>query len=281
VSSQPLVEIGGPSAIAGDWRRLYDLSRILALADFKLRFFDSALGYLWTLIRPLGLFGILYFVFSQVIELGDTIDHYPVVLLTGILMFSFFSDATSQAVTALVDHENLIRKVRFPRAAVPASILIIAAINLALNSVVILGFLLASGIEPTWTWLEVPVIIAFLVVFTFGMSLTVAALYVPARDVKPIWEVTLQGLFYATPILYPIELLRDHSETLAKVAMVNPLATVIQQLRRAVIDPAAPSAAAALGGRAWLMLPLAVCLGSLALGLWSFNRMVPRMAEEL
>jgi ABC-2 type transport system permease protein len=108
-----------------------------------------------------------------------------------------------------------------------------------------------------------------------------AVLYVPARDVQPIWEVESQALFYLTPVLYPISLVAEQSERLAQLAMCNPLAAIIQQSRHAMIDPGQPSAAEAIGGAPRLLIPFAILAGTFLFGLWLFNRMAPRIAEEL
>ena len=114
-----------------------------------------------------------------------------------------------------------------------------------------------------------------------GVSAILAVLFVPARDVKPIWEVVSQALFYFTPVLYPISLVADESETLAHLAMCNPLAMIVQQAHHALIDPSQPSAAEAIGGDVRLLIPIGIIFGTFAFGLWLFNRMAPRIAEGL
>ena len=274
-------EVKGPAAISGDWHRLGYLARILAVTDFKLRFFDSALGYLWTLIRPLLLFGVLYVVFSEVVRVGEGVDHYPAVLLSGLVFFYYLAEATTKAVTSVLDHESLVRKVQFPRMVIPVSVVLSASFFLLLNLVVVFFFILVGGVEPRWTWLELPLLLAILIFFVAGLAMLLSALYVPFRDVRPIWEVLLQILFYGTPILYPIELLSERSATLAHLALCNPLAALIQQFRHAIVDPDAQSAAAAIGGAPRLLVPTAIVVGAFALGLWVFNRLAPRIAEEL
>ena len=274
-------EVKGPAAVSGDLSRLAHLTRILAVTDFKLRFFDSALGYLWTLIRPLLLFGVLYVVFSQVVRIGAEVDDYPAVLLGGLVMYFYFSEATTKAVTSVLDNENLVRKVQFPRMVIPMSVVLTASFFLLLNLVVLFFFVLISGVEPRWSWLELPLLLAVLVALVAGLGMLLSALYVPARDVRPIWEVVLQVLFYATPILYPIEFVAERGTTLAHIALCNPLAALIQEFRHAIIDPDAQSAAAAIGGAPMLLIPAAIVVGLLALGFWVFNRLAPRIAEEL
>jgi len=274
-------EMKGPSAFAGGSRRMLQLTRILAVTEFKLRFFDSFLGYFWSLLRPLLFFGVLFVVFNEFVKFGGGAKDYPLLLLNGIVLFSFFQEATTRGVTAVVDHEALVRKVQFPRMAIPLSTVMTAVFNLALSLVVLLIFVLASGHAPALSWLELPLLAAALVGLACGAAMLVSALYVFARDVQPIWEVGMQALFYATPILYPIERVAEHSTTAAHFLMCNPVAVVIEQARHALIDPTAPSAADAIGGAVWLAIPIGIAIGGCALGFAVFNRTAPRIAEEL
>ncbi len=274
-------QMTGPSALAGGWRRFSHLCLLLALTDWRLRFFGSALGYLWSLMRPLLLFGVVYTVFAEVLAVGSDVKYYAVVLLMGIIAYEYFSEATGNAVPSVVDRENFVRKVHFPRLAIPVAITLTSTLNLLLNLVVLVFFFAISGVEPHWGWLQAPFLLALLVAFAAGIATLLSALYVPFRNISPIWDVVLRALFYATPVLYPVELLARHSETLAHVAMCNPLAVFIQQFRHAVIDPTAPSAAAAIGGAEYLLIPAAILVGTIGLGLYVFNRMAPHVAEQL
>jgi len=272
--------IRGPSALGGDVRRLLHLSLTLAVMEFKLRFFGSVLGYVWQLIRPLLLFGVLYVVFTEFVRLGVGVRFYPAVLLTGIVLFTFFSDATSRAVTAVADRESLVRKVEFPRLVVPLAVLLVAYFNLVLNLVAVLVFVLATGVTPRIEWLALPLLLLPLGLFAGGLSMLLSALYVRFRDVQPIWEVFLQVLFYGSPILYVLEILPKVSLQ-HLVVWLNPIATVLVQARHWLIDETAPTAAQAAGGVAYLLIPAAIVLGFVALGFWVFNREAPRIAEEL
>ena len=267
-----------PSALGGDLRRFWSLTYTLAATDFKLRFFGSALGYLWTLMRPLLLFGVLYFVFTEVVRFGDDIQHYPVYLLAAIVMFQFFSETTGRGVKALVERENLLRKVRFPRLVIPLAVALHALFNLGLNLIVVFGFVFASGIDPRWTWLELIPLILLLVAFSTSVAMLLSALYVRYRDMQPIWEVALQILFYASPVIYVMEFLPD---SLIEPGMANPLATILTQMRYALIDPTAPSSAELIGGVGLLLIPLAVVVAACALGWLVFTREAPRIAEDL
>jgi ABC-2 type transport system permease protein len=282
VQAEPVpvgTEIKGPSALAGDFRRFVYLTRTLAVQEFKLRFFGSMLGYFWQLMRPLLLFGVLYVVFTQAIKLGASAEHFPVVLLTSIVLFTFFAEATGGAVGSVVDRENLVRKIQFPRLVVPVAVVLTALFNLALNLVVVGIFIVASGVEVRLSWLEIPLLIGLLTVLATGLATLLSALFVRMRDIRPIWDVLLQVVFYGSPIIYVIETV--HSQTARELMMLNPLATIIQQMRHAVIDPTAGSAADVAGGWDRLVIPLAIIVGSFVLGLWVFDREAPRIAEEL
>jgi ABC-2 type transport system permease protein len=279
MSAVPATPVTGPSALGGSPRRFLYLSATLAITEFKLRFFGSVLGYFWQLVRPLLLFGVLYFVFTEFVKIGGAVPHYPVVLLANIVLYTFFAEGTG-AVSSMVDHEGLVRKIQFPRMAVPVSVVLTAGFNLVLNTIVVLGFALASGVEPRWSWIQAPLLIGLLAIFAMGLAMLLSALYVRFRDVKPIWDVLLQVAFYATPVIYAVETI-DVSQRVREAIMLNPLAMIIQQFRYAVIDPSAPSAGEAAGGAGMLLIPIGLLLGLAVLGYWYFNREAPRMAEDL
>ena len=282
MSAQALVEMTGPSATSGDWRRFYYLTRTLAVMDFKVRFYDSALGYLWTLMKPLLSFGVLYVVFSLIVRIGDGVDYYASMLISGIVLFFFFSESTNKGVTCVLDSEKLVRKIHFPRMVIPLSVVLTHTFFLLLNFVAVVVFFRIDGVQEIgWSWLELPVLLILLFLFTVGVTMVLSVLYVVARDLKPIWEVVSQALFYLTPVLFPISLVAEQDERIAQLLMCNPLAVIIQQARHALIDPAQPSAAEAIGGAPRLLIPFAILVGTFLFGLWLFNRMAPRIAEEL
>jgi ABC-2 type transport system permease protein len=275
----PLRPVTGPAALSGDFRRFVLLTQRIALMEFKLRFFGSALGYLWQLMRPLMLFGVLYVVFTQFVSFGDA-PFYAVGLLMGIVLYTFLAESVSAAVSSVVDKENLVRKIHFPRLVIPVSVVLTALFSLGLNLVVVLIFGLAQGMPVRWSWLELPPLIAVLIVLGTGFAMLVSALFVRMRDIRPISDVALQIAFYASPILYPLE--RVDPPWLQKLILtVNPFATILQQLRHAVIDPTAPSAAVAIGGWERLLVPAAIVAAVFAWGFWVFNRAAPRIAEDL
>jgi ABC-2 type transport system permease protein len=273
--------IRGPRALSDDWRRFWHLTFTIARNEFKLRFFGSILGYAWQLIRPLLLFGVLLFVWSFAKLAGKT-PHYAVALLAGVVLFTFFNEATAGAVRSVVDRENLVRKIQFPRLVIPLSIVLIACFNLALNLLVVLIFMLASGVRPTLSWIEAPLIIGLLVLYSTGLAMLLSALFVHFRDIQPIWEVLCQVLFYTSGILIPLELFKAKAPPLVfHLLSLNPLAVVIEQFRHAMIDPSALSAGQALGGWFQLVEPIAIVIAIFVVGFWVFNRSAPLIAENL
>jgi ABC-2 type transport system permease protein len=278
--------ITGPRALTGDWRRFWHLTFNIAVMQWKLRFYGSALGYLWQLVRPLLLFLVLYVFFTKVAHVGTgeghSYDYYGAQLLSAIVLFTFFSESTVQAVRSVVDNEALVRKIQFPRMVIPLSTVLLAFFNLCLNLVVVLIFALAAGVSPMLSWLEVPLILAVLVILCTGVAMLVSALFVYARDVQPIWDVLIQVIFYASPIIIPIATVQAHlSPALVRIYMLNPLAVIFQQFKHAFITHATPSAGALLGSSAALLVPIGIVLAVFALGFWVFNRLAPRVAEDL
>jgi ABC-2 type transport system permease protein len=268
----------GPSALGDDLRRFVNLTLMLAITDFKLRYFGSALGYLWSLIRPLLFFGVLYIVFTKIVRLGDQVPYYPVYLLTSIVLWTFFAETTNASVRCLVDRENLLRKIRFPRLVIPLATVLTSLFNLGLNLVVVIIFAMLSGVTPHAGWLEIPFLVGFLALLATGVGMLLSALFVRFRDIQPIWDVTLQVLFYGSPILYVAS---NYPDNIVRLASTNPLAVVFSQMRKALIDPSAPSAATYVGGPARLLFPIAIVFGIFVLGYWVFSREAPRIAENL
>ena len=267
-----------PSVLGDDLRRLFALTWTLATTDFKLRFYGSALGYAWTLVRPFALFGVLYVVFAEILKLGEGVKNFPEYILLSMTLFQFFRAIVDLDLLSLVARENLLRKMRFPRLVIPMAVTLGALFELGLTMTAVAIFLLLSGVYPTWSWLELVPIVVLLTLLATGVGLLLSVLYVRFRDMAPIWEVVGQMLFYATPVIYVATLVPAN---LREWYMLNPIAVLLSQMRRAVIDADAPSAADLIGGQARLLIPLAVILGLFALGVWAFSREAPKVAENL
>lgn len=274
-----LKEVSGPSALGGGTRRFFELLWLLAITEFRRTYFGTVLGYLWSLVRPLVLFAVLLFVFTRIFRLGSQVTNYEVLLLFNIVFFTFFQEATGRAVTSVVAQEGVVRKTQFPRLVIPLALVLTGLMNLGLNLIAVFVFLLAFGVDPTWTWLLLPLLVLALTVLTTAVSMLLSALYVRFRDVEIIWSVIATVLFYGTPILYPIEFVPD--EFLRELMLCNPLVPIFQQARDWIIDPTAQSAVEAAGG--WLqMLPsIALYVGICVVAWRVFTREAPRIAESL
>jgi ABC-2 type transport system permease protein len=278
VGEAELRDVRGPSALGGGWRRGLDLVWLISVTEFKRTYFGTALGYAWSIARPLMLFGVLLVVFTHVFRLGSEVPHYPVLLLFNIVLFGFFQEATITAVTSVVSQEGIVRKTQFPRLVIPLSIVLTSMFNLGLNMVVVFIFILASGIDPMWTWLLLPVLVTGFFVITTAISMIVSSLYPRFRDIGIIWSVLSTALFYATPVLYPLE---RAPESLRNVIMLNPITPMLQLGREWIIDPNAPRLTDLAGGRAELLIPAALYVVICVLAVWIFNREAPRIAEQL
>jgi ABC-2 type transport system permease protein len=273
-----LRDVRGPSALGGGWRRSLELLSLIAVSDFKKAYFGTALGYLWSLARPLMLFGVLLAVFTQIFRIGDDVPNYPVLLLFNIVLFSFFQEATLTAVQSIVNQESVVRKTQFPRLVIPLAVVVTCLFNLGLNLVVVFGFILAWGIDPRWSWLLLVVTMVLLFVFTTAVSMIVSSVYPRFRDTAILWSVAATVLFYGSPVLYPAEIV---PEPLQNVIQLNPLAPILEWARVWVIDPNAPSPTDLAGGSGALVGAAAIYLATCALAAWVFNREAPRIAEQL
>ncbi len=202
-----------------------------SITDFKLRYTHSVLGYLWSLLKPLLMFGVLFFVFSVFIRFGK-MEHYQIYLLSGILLWTYFSEATSSGMESLLSKASLLNKVNFPRIIIILSSSLTSAMTLLINLFVLSFFILVAGIKFSFTFIFIVPIVIELILLSFGISLMLASIYLRFRDLLHIWTVMLQLGFWATPIIYPINVVPDKYRILI---YINPMARIIQSFREVVI----------------------------------------------
>jgi ABC-2 type transport system permease protein len=267
-----------PAGPSEDTRRTESLIWTLALTEWRLKFYGSFLGYLWSLARPFAHFGVIYLVFSEFAKLGDDVHGYAVYILFSLVLFQFFAEIAGGSVQSLVARENLLRKIRFPALVIPMSIALTALFNLGMTLIAVVLFAVASGIYPTWTWLELPVLVAVLLLFASGLGMLLSVLYVRYRDMQPIWDVTSQALFYASPVLYVATMV---PAAFQQAYLSNPIASVLTEMRAAVIDPSARHVWDAIGDPIRMLVPLGIVALAVGLGTWVFRREAPRIAENL
>lgn len=251
----------------------------LVRTDFKLRYQGSVLGYTWSLLRPLLLFLILYVVFVKFLRLGNDVEHYPIYLLLGIVLWNFFGEMTSQSLGSIVGRGDLIRKIRIPRWIIVLSSSVSALINLGLNLVVVAVFMLANDVNITRNAIWFPIILVEVYVFALGLSLFLAAAFVKYRDVSYIWEVILQAAFYLTPILYPLSIITNM--TLQKLLLLNPMAQAIQDARSVLVTKQTITISDAFMTQSARLIPLGISLLVLIIGVLYFRREAKHFAENL
>jgi ABC-2 type transport system permease protein len=277
-----LRDVKGPSAMSGGLARFWELTLLLASTEFKRTYFGTALGYLWSVARPLLLFAVLLEVFTHIIRLGNQVHHYSLFLLLNIVVFGFFQEGSTMAVTSIVGHEGIVRKTQFPRLAIPTAVVMTALYNLLLNLIVVFGFIVALGVTPMWTWLLLPVVLAMMFVVTLAVAMIVSSLYPRFRDLGIIWSVFTTALFYATPILFPLEIAVQRSHTLGQLISLNPFTPILELARVWVIDPQAPyPGTPAGGGSAHLLIAIAIAVLVCVSAVVIFRLQAPRIAEEL
>lgn len=251
----------------------------LVRTDFKLRYQNSALGYLWSLLKPLLLFCILYLVFVRFLKFGDDIPHAPVYLLLGIVIWNFFYEMTTQSLTAIVGRGDLIRKTKIPRWIIIVSTSISATINLFLNLIIVFVFMYINQVDLMKTILALPFILLEVYVFALGLSLFLSALYVKYRDVSYIWEVGLQAGFYITPILYPLTMIQN--VTIQKLMLLNPLAQAIQDARYVMVSHDITTTWKIYDGGWYVFIPLLFILVMAIIGATYFKKESKYFAENI
>lgn len=254
-----------------------NLTLQLALTDFKLKYAGSILGYFWSLVKPLLLFGVLYVVFSIFFRFGKGVANYPVYLLLGIVMWSFFLESTLTGMNSVVSRGDLIRKVNFPKIIIVLATVLTSLLTFFLNLIVVFVFMFFSKIVPTIAiLLFIPIVLEF-VIFTLGVSLILATLYTKFRDFSHIWEVGLQVLFYATPIIYPLSLVPTQ---FVKFMMVNPIAQIFQDARWALVSHDAVTSWSVISYPKNLVI-LAIVFVTVVVGVFIFIKSAKNFAEEI
>ncbi len=253
------------------------LIKELALTDFKLKYQGSALGYLWSLVKPLMFFGVLYIVFTHFFKIGGSIPNYPVYLLLGIILWTYFAETTMMSMSSIVEKGELIRKVYFPRIVLIVSTSITTIITLILNLVVVFVLMLFSKIYLGWNAIFLIILLVEFFVLTLGVSLILASLFVKFRDVAHIWETSIQILFYATPIVYPLTIV---PQKFAKIIMLSPMAQIIQDARNFLVTKEAITVFEILRFP-YNLIPYSLPFVIFTIGYWVFQKQSAKFAEEV
>lgn len=213
-------------------RQSLQLFTTLALTDFKLRYNGSVLGFVWALLKPLLIFLIMNFVFSNIFGVGD--PYFSIKLLTGIILWNFFSEGTMTGMSSLLSKANILSKVHVPYFLVVLSSIANALLTFLINLLILAGFFAASGVLPSW---EAVLLFAFYCLLVFlvilAFSLFSSTLYLKFRDLNQIWEVLLTAGFYACPIIYPIDVIPVN---LQWILLINPMTFIVQYSKLALLE---------------------------------------------
>lgn len=255
------------------------LLKELVKTDFKLRYQGSAIGYLWSVLKPLMLFAVMYIVFIYFLRFGADVPHFAVAMLLGMVLWQFFTETTGLGMTSIVQRGDLLRKLNFPTQIVVISVSINALINLAINVVIVLIFALINGADISkWGFLSVFLLVE-LYAFSLGVAFILATIYVRFRDIGPIWEVLLQVGMYMTPIIYPVTMVINVNPLVAKILMLNPMAQIIQDMRHILTSPVNLTVWELINSKGLIVIPYILPFIVLLVGFLIFNKNSKKFAE--
>lgn len=257
------------------------LIKQLVKTDFKLRYQNSVLGYLWTLLRPLFLFAILYLVFVKILKTGGDVPHFGVYLLLGIVIWNYFVEATTGSIGSIVGKGDMMRKVSFPRYVIVLAVSVSALINLMFNLVVVAIFMLIARTQINSSIIFLPLLIIELFVFSLSVSFLLSALYVKYRDIGFIWEVGIQGAFFAVPIMYSFSLVTSKSLILGKILISNPVAQLLQDARYMLISTKTQTISTVFRSPWALAVPVVIVITTCLVSVVYFKRRSPYFAENV
>lgn len=247
----------------------FSLLKELAITDFKLRYKNSVLGYLWSLLKPLAIFGSLYLVFSIFVRFE--VPHYTLFLLLGILLWNYFNEATLNGMHSLETKSSMLTKVNVSKLTVVLASNVTTLMTLILNMVIFFVIMVFTKPEIGWTYLWLPVLVAELFIVSLGVSMALSVWFIKFRDLDSIWEILLQIGFWVTPIIYPISIIPDR---FLPYIGLNPLHRIIDEGRKILIGLEWPSFPT-------MMITLAFSVLILLLGFVAFRIREKKVAEEL
>ncbi len=259
-------------------RRNLNLVRELAITQFKLKYTGSVLGYLWSLMKPLMLFAVMYVVFARFLRLANSSPHFTLQLLVGIIFWNFFVETVGVGVGVIVGNATLLKKASFPRLILVVASSVSSSMTFVINLVLIV--IIAAPlhqIELGWRSLALVPLVLELYALVLGLSFLLSSLFVFYRDLGHVWEISAQVLFYGSAIVYPLA--PTFLGAKAKLLGMNPIAQIVEDVRHAMVTPQVPWTVQFTGVR--FAVPLVIVAGSAVLGYTTFRRLTPRFAEYL
>ena len=260
------------SKIVEKYQYSWTLLKELVKTEFKLRYKGSFLGMLWSALKPFLLFLIMYVVFVHFLRFGQGVPHFAVSLLLGTVLWSFFNESTNHGMRSIVDRGDILRKINIPKYIIPLATSCSALVNLGINLVIVFIFSFLNGVEPSWSMLLIFPLVAELFLFSLGVSLLLSSLYVKFRDLSHLWEVFLQGAFYATPVFWPISMILTRSAVAGKCLMLAPMAQIIQDARWAVVAKNTETIYSVINHPIIWIAPFLLIIIVVVLGIFSFKK---------
>ena len=253
----------------------------LVKTNFKLRYQGSYLGVLWSVLQPLMLFTVMYVVF---LKFTDGTPTFPISLLCGTCLWQFFTESTSMGMRSIVDRGDLLRKIHFPNYIIVAATTMGSMISLAINLGVVILFGFFAHAHYTWRVITVIPSILQLYAISLGVALLLGSLYVYFRDIGHIWDVILQALFYATPIIYPLSMVQKNPEFswAADFMMLMPTTQTIMDIRHNLLSPEyVPTIWTVVDNKILCLIPYVLSVLVLWLGVHVFRKYSAKFAEVL
>lgn len=269
------------SHIKSKYRYSCVLLKELVKTEFKLRYQNSVLGYVWSLLKPLFLFVILYFVFVYFLRVGQDVPNWPIAMLFGIVLWNFFSEVTNNGLIAIVSRGDVIRKINFPKYVVVLASSLSAFINLLLNFIVLGVFMAIAHVDLSWSMLLTPFYILELFIFGLGLAFLLSTIYVKLRDINYIWEIIMQALFYGSAVIFPMSMVVAMSPTLAQLFLINPIAQSIQDARFTLISDQNVTMMTLTDNPFLILLPILIVLVVFVGGAIYFKKKSPSFAENV
>ncbi len=254
--------------------RIWLLLESLSVKELKVRYKRSMLGFAWFLLKPVFQMAVYAVVFTRIIRFGAAIPHYPLFLMTGLLAWNFLTSSLISSTTCLLDNHRLVRSVRFPRAALPASSVLANAAHMVLALAALEGILILFGHTPGPSLALVPAALLFLLLMTTGLALLLSVWNVYYRDVAQLVEVLLLAWFYGSPVIYPLGRPDILPPEVGRVIAFNPVAGVLEVLHSGMYRGDWPAPWVWLSMGAWALVLVAA-------GLLVFRRAEPAVVKEL
>ena len=256
----------------------------LVKTNFKLRYQGSYLGVLWSVLQPLMLFAVMYVVFVKFLKFTDGTPTFPISVLCGTCLWQFFTESTSMGMRSIVDRGDLLRKIHFPNYIIVAATTMGSMISLAINLGVVILFGFFAHAHYTWRVITVIPSILQLYAISLGVALLLGSLYVYFRDIGHIWDVILQALFYATPIIYPLSMVQKNPKFswAADFMMLMPTTQTIMDIRHNLLSPEyVPTIWTVVDNKILCLIPYVLSVLVLWLGVHVFRKYSAKFAEVL